>query len=129
MLGYFFYIPVMFGHVIWVDEYIIQIDHDTDIQKIRENVVHELLEGYGSIDKTERHYRPFKWSIAYPKGSLPFITIGDVNQIVSMEKIYFWVDLSFARWVQQIGAHDEQEWIAIFFGDVVKTAEVNTKVQ
>jgi len=50
----------MFGHVIQVDEYIIQIDHDTDIQKVRENVIHESLEGYGSIDKTEEHYKPFK---------------------------------------------------------------------
>ena len=53
MLEYFFYMLVMFGHVIQVDEYMIQIDHDTDIQKIGENVVHELLKGYGSISKTE----------------------------------------------------------------------------
>ena len=60
MLEYFFHMPVMLGHVIRVDEYIIQIDHDTDIQKIGENVVHKLLEGHRSIGKTEGHYRPFK---------------------------------------------------------------------
>ena len=60
MPEYFFYMSVMFGHVIQVDEYIIQIDHDTDIQKVRENVVHESLKGHGSIDKIEGHYRPFK---------------------------------------------------------------------
>ena len=60
MLEYFFYMPVMFGHIIQVDEYIIQIDHNTDIQNIRENVVHELPEGHRSIGKTKRHYRPFK---------------------------------------------------------------------
>ena len=59
-LEYFFYMLVMFRHVIQVDKYIIQIDHDTDIQKVRENVVHESLEGRGSIGKTEGHYRPFK---------------------------------------------------------------------
>jgi len=59
-LEYFFYMPVMLGHVIQVDEYIIQIDHNTDIQKVRENVVHELLEGHRNIGKTEGHYRPFK---------------------------------------------------------------------
>jgi len=59
-LEYFFYMPVIFGYVIQVDEYIIQIDHDTDIQKVRENVIHELLEGYRSIGKTERYYRSFK---------------------------------------------------------------------
>jgi len=60
MLEYFFYMPVMLRHVIRVDEYIIQIDHNTDIQKIRENVVHESLKGHRSIGKTKEHYRPFK---------------------------------------------------------------------
>jgi len=50
----------MFRHVIRVDEYIIQIDHDTDIQKVGENVVHELLKGHRSIGKAKEHYRPFK---------------------------------------------------------------------
>jgi len=59
-LEYFFHMLVMFRHVIQVDEYIIQIDHDTDIQKIRENVIHELLESCRSIGKTEGYYRPFK---------------------------------------------------------------------
>jgi len=59
-LEYFFHMPVMLGHVIRVDEYIIQIDYNTDIQKIAENVIHELLEGCGSIGKTKRYYRPFK---------------------------------------------------------------------
>ena len=99
-LEYFFYMLVMFRHVIQVDKYIIQIDHDTDIQKVRENVVHKSLEGCRSISKTKRHYRPFKWTITCPKGSFPFITIDDANQMVSMVKIYFWVDPSFAMWVQ-----------------------------
>ena len=60
MLEYFLNMLVMFEHVIWVDEYIIQIDNDTDIQQIRKNVVYELLKGYKSIGKTKRHYRPFK---------------------------------------------------------------------
>jgi len=55
-LEYFFHMSVMLGHVIQVDEYIIQIDHNTDIQKIGENVVHESLEGRGSIGKTKVHY-------------------------------------------------------------------------
>jgi len=60
MLEYFFYILVMLGHVIRVDEYIIQIDHNTDIQKIRENVIHESLEGHRSISKAKGHHKPFK---------------------------------------------------------------------
>ena len=56
MLKYFFNMPVMFGHVIQVDKYIIQIDHNTDIQEIGENIIHELLESCRSIGKTEGHY-------------------------------------------------------------------------
>jgi len=52
--------PMIFGHVIRVDEYIIQIYHNIDIQEIEENVIHELLKGRGSIGKTEGHYRLFK---------------------------------------------------------------------
>ena len=48
---------VIFEHV---DEYIIQIDHNTDIQKIRENIIYKLLKGYRSIGKTEGYYRPLK---------------------------------------------------------------------
>jgi len=59
-LEYFFYMPVMLGHVSRVDKYIIQIDHDTDIQKIRENVVYESLKSHRSISKAKGHYRPFK---------------------------------------------------------------------
>jgi len=51
---------VIFGHVIQVDEYIIQIDHNTDIQKVGENIIHELLEGCRSIGKIEGYYRLFK---------------------------------------------------------------------
>jgi len=57
---HFFYMLVMFRHIIQVDEYIIQIDHNTDIQKVRENIIHELLEGHRNIEKTKEHYRPFK---------------------------------------------------------------------
>jgi len=59
-LEYFFYMPVMLRYVIRVDEYIIQIDCNTDIQKVREDVVYELLEDHRSISKTKGHYRPFK---------------------------------------------------------------------
>ena len=69
----------MFGHVIQVDEYIIKIDHNTNIQEIRENIVYKLLKDGKSIGKTKRHYKPFKWSVIYPKSSLPFITISNAN--------------------------------------------------
>ena len=52
--------PVMFVHIIQVDEYIIQIYHNTNIQNIRKNVIYESLKSYKSISKTKGYYRPFK---------------------------------------------------------------------
>jgi len=88
---------VMFRYVIWVDEYIIKIDYDTDIQKIGEEVIHELLEGYRSIGKTEEYYKLLEWSIICPKSGLLFITVSNANQVVSMGKIYLCIYPSFVR--------------------------------
>ena len=41
MFEYFFHMLVMFKHVIQVNKYIIQIDYDINIQKVRENVVYD----------------------------------------------------------------------------------------
>ena len=56
MHEYFFNMLVIFRHVIQIDKYIIQIDYDTDIQEIGENVIHKSLKNCGSISKTKRHY-------------------------------------------------------------------------
>jgi len=60
MLEYFLNMLVMFGHIIWVDEYIIQIDHNTDIQKIGKNIIYKLLKSYRNISKIKGHYRLLK---------------------------------------------------------------------
>jgi len=78
----------MFRHIIQVDKYIIQIDHNTNVQNVGENIIYKLLKGCGSISKTKKYYRPLEQSVTCPKSSLPFIAISDVNQVVSMVKIY-----------------------------------------
>jgi len=109
---YFFNMLVMFRHVVQVGEYIIQIYYDTNIQKIRNKVIYELLKGYRNISKTKGHYRLLKWFIISSESSLLFITIGNANQMVSMAKIYLSMYLGFVRWIKQI--RDEWERIMIF---------------
>ena len=99
ILEYFLNILAIFGYVVWVDKYIIQINYNTDIQEIGKKIINELLERYKSIGKTKEHYRLFKWSIICPKNSLSFITVSGVNQVVSMAKIYLCIYSSFVRWV------------------------------
>ena len=79
MFEHFLNMLAMFRYIVGVNEYIIKIDYDIDIQKIEKEVIHELLKDCRSIGKTEEYYKLLKWSIACPKSSLSFITIGNVN--------------------------------------------------
>ena len=57
---YLFNMLVVCRHIIRVNEYIIKIDHNTKIQKIREYVIYKLLKDYESINKAEWYYRLLK---------------------------------------------------------------------
>jgi len=53
MFKYFFDILAVYKYIVRIDEYIIKVDHNTDIQKIREYNIHELLEGHRNISKVK----------------------------------------------------------------------------
>ena len=53
------YLPDMFTmefRIVGVDEDIIQVDNNTDIEHVREDIVHESLKSGRSICESERHY-------------------------------------------------------------------------
>jgi len=47
---------LVLGHIVRVDENVIQVDDDCDIDHIRKNIVHKSLKGCGCIGKPFRHY-------------------------------------------------------------------------
>jgi len=53
LFEHFLNILVVYRHIIRVDKYIIKVDHDTDISKIKEYIVYESLEGCRSICKAK----------------------------------------------------------------------------
>ena len=59
LFKYFFDMLEVCKHVIKVDEYIIKVDYNIKFQKIREYIVHKLLEGHENI-KTKWYYKLFK---------------------------------------------------------------------
>ena len=61
------------------------------------------------------------------EGSLPFISVGNANQVVSMSEIDLGVDFSTAWSIQEI--RDVREWVSIFFCDFVESLEVDTEVE
>ena len=53
---YFLNMGLVLGHIVRVDENVVQVDDDCDIDHIHENVVHKSLKGCGCIGKPFRHY-------------------------------------------------------------------------
>ena len=73
--------------VVRVDQYVVQVNHYRDIEHVRENVVHKMLEGGRHIRKSERHNVPFEGAIAGAECCFPFIAIGDADQVICVSEI------------------------------------------
>jgi len=76
---YFSNMVLMFFGIVGVDKNVVEIDNDTDIKQVTENVVHEALESGRSVRKTKWHNEPFKRAIASTKSSLPFVTFSNAD--------------------------------------------------
>jgi len=60
LFEHFIDILAVYRHVIGVDEYIIKVDHNTNIQKIGKYVIYKLLKGYRGIGKAKWYYSLLK---------------------------------------------------------------------
>jgi hypothetical protein len=113
------------GKVGGVDENVIEVNNDTDVDHVREGVVHEMLECRGSIQESEWHDTPFEGSVSGVEGGFRFVTFGDTHKVVGMSEVDFGVDASFPRGVEEVG--DEWKGVSVFFGDLVKTMVIDTQ--
>jgi hypothetical protein len=52
-------LPVL-RRVVRVNQNVVKVDNDTDIDHVRENVIHEALKTGGSISKSFRYNKPFE---------------------------------------------------------------------
>ena len=118
--------PVI-GHVFGEDEDIVEIDNDTDVEEILEDVVHEPLERGGSIGKSERHNKPFKGAIASPKGGFPFVTFGDADQVVSMPEVDLGIDRGATGSGEEVG--DKWKGVAVLLGNLIETTVIDAKAE
>ena len=89
-------------HVVGVDEDVIQIDKDTYIKHVREDVIHEVLKSCQCVSQTEGHNTPFKRAVAGAKGGFPFITFMDLNKVVGMLQVNFGIHGGLSLAVKEI---------------------------
>ena len=55
----------------------------------------------------------------------PFITIGDVDQVICMSEIDLGVNPGLPGSIWEVGS--EQNWVLVLLRDVIKAVEIHTK--
>ena len=75
--------------IIGVDQNVVQINENTYIQEIRENIIHKTLKSGRGIGKSEGHNTPLKRAILSAECSFPFITFTDPDKMIGMPDVRF----------------------------------------
>ncbi|KIK76261.1 hypothetical protein PAXRUDRAFT_170434 [Paxillus rubicundulus Ve08.2h10] len=127
LVEYFLDMLFVRGHILGVDEDVIQIDYDTNIEHISKDGIDELLKSCQSIGQTKQHYKPLIGGIMGVEGSLPFISGCDSDEMVGMLEVNLCIYFTAAWRVEEVG--DEQKWIVVFLHDFVEFLEVDTKAE
>ena len=82
--------------IVGVYQDIIQVYHYGDVNHVGEDVVHEPLETCRGIGEPLGHHQPLKRPIPGPESGLPFVTIGDVDEVVGMSQVNLGIDPGLA---------------------------------
>ena len=80
-------------HIVQIDQDVVEVYYHTDIKHICEDQVDKSLESGQGIGEAKGHHLQFVGAVVSAEGSFPLITLGNVNQMVSMPKINFSIDL------------------------------------
>src|SRR5882724_2976093 len=88
---YFLDMFLMLSNIVGINEDVVQIDDNTNVDHIHENVIHKSLEGCGGISKPFRHYQPLERPISGSECSFPFFSSGKLNKVICMPEINFGV--------------------------------------
>ena len=92
----------MLGHVIGVDEDVVEVYYDINIQHVAEDVIHEALKGCGSIGKSEWDDQPLKGAIASAESGFPFFAFCYADQVVGMAEVNFCENSGFSWIVEEV---------------------------
>ena len=83
------------------------------------------MESGRCIRKTKWHNKPFKRTIASSESSLPFVTFGNADKMISVSEIKGSIDTSFASCIEEVG--NERKWIASFLCDFVECSKIDAE--
>ena len=109
--------------ILGVDSHVIHVDLKPLLRKhICKDVVHESLEGGGSVAESKEHDSGFKESHGGDEGGLPLIFFSDTNVVISPTNVKFGEQGGFFHVVDKL--RDQGEGIGISDGVGVQVAVV-----
>ena len=82
--------------IVGVYQDIIQVYYYKDINHVGEDVIHEPLETRQGIGEPLGHHQPLERPIPGPEGGLPFVAIGDADEVVGMSQVNLGIDPGLA---------------------------------
>ena len=105
---------MMEGYVILgVDPHVVHVDLKPLLQKhIRKDMVHESLEGGGSVAEPKEHDGGFKESHGGNESGFPLIFLSDVNVVISPMNVEFGEQGGFFHVVDEFGDQGERVGIS-----------------
>ena len=83
--------------IVGVYQDIIQVYYYGDVNHVGEDVVHEPLETCQGIGEPLGHHQPLERPVPGPEGGLPFVAIGDADEVVGMSQVDLGIDPGLAR--------------------------------
>ena len=109
--------------ILGVDSHVVHVDFKPLLWKdICEEVVHESLEGGGSVAESKEHDSGFKESHGGDESGLPLIFLSDANVVISPTNVKFGEQGGFFHVVNEF--RDQGERIGISDGVGVQVAVV-----
>src|ERR1700761_927649 len=92
-----------------------------------ENVVHEVLEGSGSVGKSHGENEEFEGAIASTKCGFPFFSGGHPDVVVAVPEVDLGEVFSASQAVKKVV--DARKRIPVFTSDVVQSTVVDAKAE
>ena len=86
----------MLLRIIGVYQDIIQVYYYGVINHVGEDVIHEPLETRWGIGEPLGHHQPLERPIPGPESGLPFVAIGDADEVVGMSQVDLGIDPGLA---------------------------------
>lgn len=115
----------MLREIVRVDQDVIKVYYHINVQKIREDVIHKVLEGSWNVGETKKHNVPFEGIIASPGSCFLFVAFCDPDKMVCVPEIYLHIYTDLPWGIEEVCYKWNQ--IIVFLCNVVEDTEIHTE--